>query len=211
MICQHTVSTTMKMTKMTTKKQKVKNQKIKNNKTIKISYNHNAPIPFFIYKKIETFITNKYNSTLSLNNTHKIIHQDQKMMNVSETIAFWNMKQMDVNKYAIFFNERFLNEIRFFSKIKSELYEIVFKMDEDLATKEDMNRAEECVCEMNVCLRSAHELYLHGQEINIDFKENPDLFMAERFIWNFAKGNYDKTHAELCEMLQEKILNSSEL
>ena len=132
-------------------------------------------------------------------------------MNASETIAFWNTKQMDAKKYAIFFNERFLNEIRFFSNTKSDLYNIVFKMDEDLATNQDITRAEECVCEMNACLRSAHELYLHGQEINIDFNDNPDLFIAERFIRNFAKGNYDKLHAELSEKLEEKILCSHEL
>ena len=109
-------------------------------------------------------------------------------MNASETIAFWNTKQMDAKKYATFFNERFLNEIRFFSNTKSELYNIVFKIDEDLANKQDITRAEECVCEMNACLRSAHELYLHGQEINIDFNDNTDLFVAERFIRNFCKG-----------------------
>lgn len=133
------------------------------------------------------------------------------MMNVSETIAFWNTKQMDFANYTAFFNERFLNEIRFFSKTKAELYDIVFKMDADLVTKKDIDRAEECVCDMNVCLRSAHDLYLHGKEININFKEKPDLHIAERFIWNFAKGNYDKHHSELCANLQEKILESSEL
>ena len=132
-------------------------------------------------------------------------------MNANETIAFWNTKQMNAKKYAIFFNERFLNEIRFFSKTKSDLYDIVFKMDEHLANKQEITRAEECVCEMNACLRSAHELYLHGHEINIDFNDNPDLFMAERVIRNFAKGNYDKLHAELCEKLEEKILSSHEL
>ena len=118
---------------------------------------------------------------------------------------------MDAKKYATFFNERFLNEIRFFSNTKSELYNIVFKIDEDLANKQDIARAEKCICEMNACLRSAHELYLHGQEINIDFKDNPDLFIAERFIRNFAKGNYDKAHEELSEKLEEKILCSHEL
>ena len=132
-------------------------------------------------------------------------------MNASETIAFWNTKKMDAKKYATFFNERFLNEIRFFSNTKSELYNIVFKIDEDLANKQDIARAEECICEMNACLRSAHELYLHGQEINIDFNDNTDLFIAERFIRNFAKGNYDKLHAELSEKLEEKILCSHEL
>lgn len=132
-------------------------------------------------------------------------------MNASETIAFWNTKKMDAKKYATFFNERFLNEISFFSNTKSELYNIVFKIDEDLANKQDIARAEECICEMNACLRSAHELYLHGQEINIDFNDNTDLFIAERFIRNFAKGNYDKLYEELSEKLEEKILCSHEL
>ena len=118
---------------------------------------------------------------------------------------------MDAKKYATFFNERFLNEISFFSNTKSELYNIVFKIDEDLANKQDIARAEECICEMNACLRSAHELYLHGQEINIDFNDNTDLFIAERFIRNFAKGNYDKLYEELSEKLEEKILCSHEL
>lgn len=121
------------------------------------------------------------------------------------------MKKMDAKKYATFFNERFMNEIRFFTNTKSELYNIVFKIDEDIATNQDIARAEKCICEMNACLRSAHELYLHGQEINIDFKDNPHLFIAERVVRNFANGNYDKSHEELCEKLQEKILRSCEL
>lgn len=132
-------------------------------------------------------------------------------MNVSETIAFWNSKQMDFDNYTTFFNDRLLREIRFFSNMKTELYDIVFKMDEEIANEQDIKHAEKCVCEMNACLRSAYEMYLHGKEINIDFGAKTDMFLAGRFVCNFAMGYYDKHHAELCEKLEEKILTSSEL
>ena len=131
-------------------------------------------------------------------------------MNTSETVAFWNTKKMDAKKYATFFNERFLNEIRFFSNTKSELYNIVFKIDEDLANKQDIARAEKCICEMNACLRSAHELYLHGQEQNFDFRD-AYVVTAFNFVKQYEKGKYDTQYDELCYYFKEKILKSTEL
>ena len=133
----------------------------------------------------------------------------QTKMILSTDIACWNTKHQE--SHNIMFCERFVNEIRYFSKKKTELYDIVFKMDDGLANQEDIENAEQCVCEMNACLRSAHELYLYGQERNIDFRDNQNMLTAFNFVKNYEKGTYDTHHGQLCEHLQEKILKSTEL
>ena len=133
----------------------------------------------------------------------------EQFMNVSESIALWNMKQpTDAN---IMYNERFINEIRFFSQNKDKLYDIVYKMDDGIATQDEIDEAEKCICEMNACLRSAHELYLYGIESNIDYSKNNAMVLAHQFVKNYAKGYYDKNYDELCNHFQEKILKSYEL
>lgn len=132
-------------------------------------------------------------------------------MNIAESISVWEMKSDNEVDYNTFFTARFLNEIRFFSDNKSKLYDIVYKMDDGLASEEEIKDANKYICEMNACLRSAHELYLHGQEVYADYKTNSDVNMGWKFICNFEAGIYDHHFACLCERLEEKILKSDEL
>ena len=132
-------------------------------------------------------------------------------MNIAESIGVWEMKSDNEVDYNTFFTARFLNEIRFFSDNKSKLYDIVYKMDDGHASEEEIKDANKYICEMNACLRSAHELYLHGQEVYADYKTNSDVFMAWKFVCNFESGIYDHHFACLCERLEEKILKSDEL
>ena len=97
------------------------------------------------------------------------------------------------------------------SSLRENIRDIVYKMDDGFANQEDIENAEQCVCEMNACLRSAHELYLYGQERNIDFRDNQNMLTAFNFVKNYEKGTYDTHHGQLCEHLQEKILKSTEL
>ena len=132
-------------------------------------------------------------------------------MNITESIGLWNMKTDNEEEYNTFFTARFLSEIRFFSDNKSKLYDIVYKMDDGIASEEDIMDANKYICEMNACLRSAHELYLHGKEVNIDYNTNTDVNMGWKFVSNFESGIYDDHFACLCERLEEKILKSEEL
>ena len=134
--------------------------------------------------------------------------ETQREINLSNDIAYWKTKEEESRN--IMFCERFVNEIRYFSEKKSELYDIVYKMDDGLANQEDIENAEQCVCEMNACLRSAHELYLHGQEQNFDFRGTYAV-TAFNFVKNYEKGNYDTHYEQLCYYLKEKILKSTEL
>ena len=132
-------------------------------------------------------------------------------MNIAESISVWDMKTDNEEEYNTFFTARFLSEIRFFSDNKSKLYDIVYKMDDGLASEKDIMDANKYICEMNACLRSAHEMYLHGKEVNIDYNTNTDVNMGWKFVSNFESGIYDDHFARLCERLEEKILKSEEL
>ena len=132
-------------------------------------------------------------------------------MNIAESISVWKMKSDNEVDYNTFFTARFLNEIRFFSDNKSKLYDIIYKMDDGLASEEEIKDANKYICEMNACLRSAHELYLHGQEVYVDYKTNSDVNMGWKFICNFESGIYDDHFTNLCEKFEEKILKSEEL
>ena len=130
-------------------------------------------------------------------------------MNVSESIALWNMKtQKDA---WTMYEQRIKNEIISFSRNKSNLYSTIYKMDDGLVTQDEINEAEEYIHEMNNHLRSAHELYLHGQKTFKNFDKNPNMFLVSRFLNNFVNGYYDKCFNELSSNFQEKILKSTEL
>ena len=132
-------------------------------------------------------------------------------MNIGESIKVWEMKARNEVEYSTFFTERFLNEIKFFSDNKSKLYDVTYKIDDEVATQEEIKDANKYICEMNACLRSMHELYLHGQEVYIDHKKNNDMFLGWTFIYNFQNGLYDEHFENLSEKLEEKILKSTEL
>ena len=84
-------------------------------------------------------------------------------------------------------------------------------MDDNTVSQEEIRDANIYISEMNACLRSAHELYLRGKEVNINYKTNSDMFLGWKFVSNFESGFYDDHFADLCENLEEKILKSTEL
>ena len=130
-------------------------------------------------------------------------------MNVSESIALWNMKpQKDA---WIMYEQRIKNEITTFSRNKSNLYSILYKIDDGVVTQDEIDEAEEYIHQMNTHLRSAHGLYLYGQKTFNNFDKNPNMFLVSTFLNNFVKGYYDNCFNELCNKFQEKILKSYEL
>ena len=134
-------------------------------------------------------------------------------MEVSEAVAVWQMPSRTSSDFVKFFNTRYLSEVKHFSKMKTKFYQYRYKYDDDeVLTDEDIADANKCVVEMNICLCSLNELDNIGKEHSINYKENPELFMANKFVVNFKKGHYDKIHNEMCEDFTEsKILRANEL
>ena len=139
-------------------------------------------------------------------------NNSKTIMRVSEAVAVWNTYPRRSEDFMKYFKIRYTNEIRHFTKMKSELYDLRYKYDDNLATPEDIVHANQCVVKMNICLTSLKELDIIGKERTIKYVENPDLFMANKFVVNFKKGYYDKIHNELCkDFTESKILQGTEL
>ena len=100
---------------------------------------------------------------------------------------------------------------------KSALIGLNYFMDEgydmgELEEKDNCNEgAELYIDEMNNCLRTMYELYLHGKERSDNLHESSSIDMAIRFIKNWSNGNYDDEFRALQVYSEVELLKSTDL
>ena len=135
------------------------------------------------------------------------------------------------NKYGKWYEEMMLNEIHWFTEQKSSLIGLNYYAEEnyDIGEYEDekdktsvSEEAAYYIYEMNNCLRTLHELYLHGLETEklcihgvrntSNRHENKNLIIPMTFIENWCNGMYDDHFKDLEVYSNEvKLLKSTDL
>ena len=137
----------------------------------------------------------------------------------------------ETNEYDKWYEERILNEIRWFSEQKGELIGLNYYAQENYdigdyeEEKDKKTISEEAtyyIDEMNNCLRTLHELYLqgieteklriHGVRNTSNRYENKNLILPMTFIENWCNGMYDEQFKSLEVYSDEaKLLKSTDL
>ena len=121
-------------------------------------------------------------------------------MEINEAFALWDTKDFSISQK--YFVERLKNEVKIFSDIKGELYNLAFINDDDKLNKQEKLEAENYVNDLNKILYNLVELVQGGRERNYSFNE---VSMQVLFVENYIKGNYDDNFKNLCNFTKNKI------
>ena len=124
------------------------------------------------------------------------------------------------NEYGKWYEERILNEIRWFSEQKGELIGLNYYAQENYdigdyeEEKDKKTISEEAtyyIDEMNNCLRTMYDLYLQGIE-TAKIRIHGNLIIPMNFIENWCNGMYDEQFKQLEVYSDEaKLLKSTDL
>ena len=121
-------------------------------------------------------------------------------MEINEAFALWDTKDFNISQK--YFSERLKNEVKIFSDIKGELYNLAFINHDDKLNKQEKIEAEDYVNDLNKILYNLVELVEGGRKRNYSFNE---VSMQVLFVENYIKGNYDDNFKNLCNFTKNKI------
>ena len=121
-------------------------------------------------------------------------------MEINEAFALWDTKDFSISQK--YFVERLKDEVKNFSDIKEELYNLAFINDDDKLNKQEKLEAENYVNDLNKILYNLVELVQGGRERNYSFNE---VSMQVLFVENYIKGYYDDNFKILCNFTKNKI------
>ena len=121
-------------------------------------------------------------------------------MEINEAFALWDTKDFSISQK--YFVERLKDEVKNFSDIKEELYNLAFINDDDKLNKQEKLEAENYVNDLNKILYNLVELVQGGRERNYSFNE---VSMQVLFVENYINGNYDDNFKNLCNFTKNKI------
>ena len=121
-------------------------------------------------------------------------------MEINEAFALWDTKDFSISQK--YFVERLKDEVKNFSDIKGELYNLAFINDDDKLNKQEKLEAENYVNDLNKILYNLVELVKGGRERNYSFNE---VSMQVLFVENYINGNYDDNFKNLCNFTKNKI------
>ena len=121
-------------------------------------------------------------------------------MEINEAFALWDTKDFSISQK--YFVERLKDEVKNFSDIKGELYNLAFINDDDKLNQQEKLDAEDYVNDLNKILCNVVELVQGGRERNYSFNE---VSIQVLFVENYIKGNYDDNFKNLCNFTKNKI------